>query len=186
MNHQRRLVRALVLFVLVGAVLVGAAAQIKTKGGKIQSLEHRAVRKIRITGDDIARLPGRQNYLVDLTRPGVIYELDSTLRRIDFTRVKVHTAAGDFAMETWLKRQLPGTAGSRWRSERLRIGHAKDLIGFVAAKAGQTPSTGSTGFSCDGGLCKCEGDADCNALFSSGRCGDVAACNPDGCSCLEK
>ena len=48
---------------------------------------------------------------------------------------------------------------------------------------------GRLGFSCGGGSCTCAGDADCNDMFSTDVCGDVASCQegPDGsvtCACL--
>lgn len=44
----------------------------------------------------------------------------------------------------------------------------------------------SSNFSCNGLECSCRGDNDCNDLFSTGLCGDVASCdNGTGrCSCL--
>ena len=139
----------------------------------------RSAQQIRITADDIARLPVGKHYLVDLTRRGVIYDFDSTGRPIDFTRVKVHTAAGDVAIDTWLKGKLPSTA-IRWRAGHLRLGHAKEFSSFYV----RGPRSPALGFTCDGARCDCKGDDDCNDMFSSGVCGDIAACTPDGCSCL--
>ena len=42
---------------------------------------------------------------------------------------------------------------------------------------------------CEGLKCTCKGDADCNAMFESGVCGDIASCSGSGdsaeCSCLK-
>lgn len=41
------------------------------------------------------------------------------------------------------------------------------------------------GFTCTGLSCSCSGDNDCNDMFSSDVCGDIAACYHDGtCACL--
>lgn len=45
---------------------------------------------------------------------------------------------------------------------------------------------GSLGFRCGSLECTCSGDADCNDMFGSGVCGDIAACDEDTgvCRCL--
>lgn len=44
------------------------------------------------------------------------------------------------------------------------------------------------GFSCSRLACSCSGDDDCNDMFSSGVCGDIASCDETGggvrCGCL--
>jgi hypothetical protein len=44
----------------------------------------------------------------------------------------------------------------------------------------------SLGYTCDGLQCTCQGDDDCNDLFGSGKCGDIASCDNDTgiCKCL--
>ena len=39
-------------------------------------------------------------------------------------------------------------------------------------------------FTCSGLRCDCTGDADCNDMFSSNVCGDIASCDESGCACL--
>jgi hypothetical protein len=47
---------------------------------------------------------------------------------------------------------------------------------------------GGQGFTCSGFFCTCTGDADCNDMFGSGKCGDITSCDTSGpepvCSCL--
>ena len=136
--------------------------------------------RIRIISDDIGRFPVGKNYFVDLTRRGVIYDFDSSARPIDFTRVTVHTAKGDVVMETWLKGQFPRVAAGRWRSGYLRIGDAKEFRSL----SGRGPRISAPRFTCDGNQCDCHGDDDCNDMFGSGVCGQIAVCTPEGCSCL--
>lgn len=40
-----------------------------------------------------------------------------------------------------------------------------------------TKVSGTSNFSCNGFQCQCRGDADCNDLFSTGLCGDIASCD---------
>jgi len=45
------------------------------------------------------------------------------------------------------------------------------------------------GYTCDGLMCTCTGDVDCNDMFSSGKCGDVSSCDETDplnpvCRCL--
>ncbi|MCQ6275421.1 hypothetical protein JMM81_10665 [Bacillus sp. V3B] len=51
------------------------------------------------------------------------------------------------------------------------------------------PQTQPLAYQCTGLKCSCVGDADCNDMFLSGKCGDVAQCweTPGGgvyCECL--
>lgn len=45
----------------------------------------------------------------------------------------------------------------------------------------------TTQFTCSGLKCSCSGDSDCNDMFSSGLCGDIASCDETVgvvCGCL--
>lgn len=48
------------------------------------------------------------------------------------------------------------------------------------------PRGGTMNFSCNTTSCSCQGDADCNNMFSSSVCGRSAECNTGSgeCSCL--
>lgn len=52
------------------------------------------------------------------------------------------------------------------------------------------PGIGGTkiaGFACDGALCTCKGDEDCNDMFTNAGCGDVAQCHAEGdCWCFRQ
>jgi len=50
--------------------------------------------------------------------------------------------------------------------------------------AGRFAGGGRLGFECGGLACTCSGDADCNDMFSTGVCGQIAGCVDDGCWCL--
>ena len=53
---------------------------------------------------------------------------------------------------------------------------------LVARKGG---NGGHQSYSCEGLQCTCQGDADCNDMFSDGVCGDIASCSDDICKCLK-
>ncbi len=44
------------------------------------------------------------------------------------------------------------------------------------------------GYTCSGLMCTCTGDVDCNDMFGSGKCGDIASCDNSGpdpvCKCM--
>ena len=79
---------------------------------------------------------------------------------------------------------------------RKRIKHA--VLGamissgmMVAMSCTAVSSTGGgaeQSFECDLGICTCTGDADCNDMFESGVCGDIAVCDETEdivtCECL--
>jgi hypothetical protein len=52
-----------------------------------------------------------------------------------------------------------------------------------------TGGGGGLSYSCEGLLCTCTGDVDCNDMFSDGICGPIASCDdttyPPTCKCLK-
>jgi hypothetical protein len=73
---HKRWVLALLCFAVVGAMSLTA------------NLSYAALAKarvIRVTAADIAKLPARQNYIVDLRQSNVAYDLDGTERRLTGT-----------------------------------------------------------------------------------------------------
>lgn len=80
------------------------------------------------------------------------------------------------------------------RTYASRLGHAQqaaDGLGLAAGRLGRVRATApgsALAFTCNGLECSCEGDADCNDLFSTGLCGDIASCDETGgrvrCRCL--
>jgi len=56
--------------------------------------------------------------------------------------------------------------------------------GAVAGTIGSQVIGGRLGFECSSTACTCQGDRDCNDLYSTGLCGDVGVCGETGCWCL--
>jgi hypothetical protein len=69
-----------------------------------------------------------------------------------------------------------------WREIRLRSARP------ISPQLRKVPGGPGTGYTCDGAICTCTGDEDCNDMFSSGVCGDIAQCRSEGgfeyCWCL--
>lgn len=77
-----------------------------------------------------------------------------------------------------------GPAYSAGRAGFVDAQQTRTNLTFAAMK-GSSGGT-SAGYTCDGLQCTCQGDDDCNDLFGSGKCGDVASCdnNTGICKCL--
>lgn len=80
---------------------------------------------------------------------------------------------------------------------RSREYYVPDAVGFVVPeqlrRLGGTAVRRAPGnlltsvgarYRCEGLSCTCEGDDDCNDMYSSGVCGDVTFCGDAGCWCL--
>ena len=125
-----------------------------------------------------------RNYVVDLTSRNVIYELNSTARPIDFSRIVVRTPAGEEPIESWLEKTFSKEALTGWKSGRLRIGTTQDFRTIIGLPTtGHKPPTGSMPFQCNPLYCVCQGDRDCNDMFSTNVCGLIAFCVNDTCVC---
>jgi hypothetical protein len=64
-----------------------------------------------------------------------------------------------------------------------------DLLYTSLTRLRVAPAFEKLGYACDGPLCICEGDDDCNDMFTTAGCGDIAQCYSDGqggvvCVCL--
>lgn len=141
-------------------------------------------RVIRVTAADIARLPARENYIVDLRRSDVAYDLDGTARAIDWNRVRIRKAAGDVALLTYLRERFPKLAGTT--PTRLVIG-ATD--GIVKIKELADAPVDDTDYACfDDKSCQCHGARDCKKMIRHNVCAnDEATCTIDAkgfyCNC---
>lgn len=118
----------------------------------------------------------RQPQVLNLTHKGTIYILPAGA---DYTRVVVRTTKGNMTVAELLKKT------SRSISGPLRIGLTSDIRAQRAVAArGMTGGSRHLNFDCGDLACACTGDDDCNDLFTSGKCGPIAVCYPDGCVCI--
>lgn len=133
-----------------------------------------AIKDVRITAEDIARLPRGKSYVVDLKRRNTIYHFNPTSRPIDYSRIKVLTTTGEYSIATWLKKRLPISIGSRWKSRPFRVGVMKG-----GRRHSQPGSSQIQAYINDDGICHCTGNDDCNNMFSDDVCIDEGVCFDD-------
>lgn len=133
-----------------------------------------SVKQVQVTGRAITARPAGKSYLLDLTRKGTIYNLAAD---VDYSRVQVRTSKGEMTMADLLKKTGKTISG------KLRVGMTSDIR---AQKLALSRIGGGTLniYNCDGLLCSCSGDDDCNDMFTKGGCGDIAVCDERGCWCL--
>ena len=131
------------------------------------------IKQTQVTAATIARQPTGKSYVMDLTRKGTIYTLAAG---VDYSRVQVHTSKGDMTMADLLKKTGKTING------KLRVGIPSDIR---TQKLNMTRIGGGTlNYNCSGILCTCSGDDDCNDMFTKEACGDIAACDENGCWCF--
>jgi hypothetical protein len=147
--------------------------------------------------------PIETRVLLDLTTPGIVYEIDGSDAALDLSRIDLALRSGrTLSLSDWLSSQeRPINTQSRFRL----AGDARDLTSTTGAEerddvgVSTAPLTArrtavgvrgvfggvkTLGYTCSGLMCTCSGDADCNDMFTSDVCGDVAVCDENGCSCL--
>lgn len=144
-------------------------------------------RVIRVTAADIAKLPARQNYVVDLRQSNVAYDLDGTARPIDWSRVRIRKATGEVALLAYFRERFPKMVEKT--PTRLAIGAAD---GIVQIKELADATDGGTEHKCfKDGICECAGFRDCKKMLKAGVCSNDALCGlaDDGhfyCQCDKK
>ena len=115
-----------------------------------------------------------KNYTIDLTASGKIYGLPS---HVDMAKVRLHTRKGNITVAQALKNAGKSVSGP------IRVGTTSDFVAQFRAR-GIGPGHGGRNWSCEDVVCVCQGDEDCNQLFTWGPCGPIAVCYPDGCICI--
>jgi hypothetical protein len=131
------------------------------------------IKQVPVTARTVAARPASKAYLLDLTRKGTIYNLAAN---VDYSRLQVRTAKGEMTMADLLKKTGKTVSG------KLRVGMTSDIrtLKLGLARIGG----GTLNYSCEGILCSCSGDDDCNDMFTNGGCGDIAVCDERGCWCF--
>lgn len=125
---------------------------------------------MQVTSKTIAAQPAGKAYSLDLTRAGTIYNLPAG---VDYSRIQVRTAKGEMTMAELLKKS--------GRSGKVRVGMTSDIR---SQRLSLARPTGTLNYNCEGLMCTCTGDADCNDMFTKAGCGDIAVCDERGCACL--
>lgn len=134
-----------------------------------------AIKQVQVTSQLVSRQPASKAYTLDLTRKGTIYNLATG---IDYSRVRVRTAKGDMTMSELIQKSGKSISGA------LRVGMTSDIRTQKLNLSRRPGGSGGLNFSCQNLVCVCTGDQDCNDLFTSDVCGEIAICYPDGCICI--
>jgi hypothetical protein len=131
-----------------------------------------AVKEVKVTSSLVTKQPKGKAYSVDLTRRDTFYVVAADADR---SRIQVRTSKGNMSLASLLQKS------NRTMTGTMRIG-ATSVIRTHLPTIATNP--GTMHFNCEGLLCTCSGDADCNDMFTNGGCGDIAACDERGCWCL--
>jgi hypothetical protein len=186
-KSDRRLKPACLLLTVVFAMILTTSVSSSgtTAAAGPQTSPACEVQIVRVTADTIARLPQGKPYVVDLTRTGVAYDLDSTARTIDFSRIVVRTRTGEVALTAWLKERFPPRPDKQ--PTRLAIGATDGVKKIFDLNA--KPDSG-TKYECSKmwGDCFCKGFFDCASMLFANVCrwGTIGCGVFDGkveCSC---
>jgi hypothetical protein len=164
---MRKLSVAVMLAAFTLGLVVGQNRQVKqVPAAQIQ------VTSVQVTSRTLAKQPKNKAYTMDLTRRDAYYEVASDADR---ARIQVRTAKGNMSLADLLRKSNRTTTGV------MRVGATSVIRGHLA----NLPThPGTLNFNCEGLLCSCSGDVDCNDMFTNGHCGDIAGCDERGCWCL--
>jgi hypothetical protein len=141
--------------------------QTQTRASDDDGLRHIAVGSQAITS-----LARGKNYVVDLTKRGVVYEFDNKDGQLDLSRVFVRTSKGEVAMTAYLEKAIP-----KAKLANLKISSQAFTVGTRPTANVATPRAAALNFGCDRAVCSCSGRKDCGDLiFGTSLCGDLIIC----------
>lgn len=131
-----------------------------TAGQKTTTRE--PIKRTAVTSKDITRQPAGKVYVLDLSRKGTIYTLDADL---DYSRLRVRTSKGEMTVQDVITKS--GAHG------KLLVGTPGDMVTNGLKTLNMTSRATSRGsgnrfIGCDGAICICTGDDDCNRMLSPG------------------
>jgi hypothetical protein len=140
--------------------------------GGVAAAQRTEIKKLDVSTRTVSRNTTRRPYLIDVTRTDAVFTVAAG---VDRSRIKVHTSKGDMTLTELLRKAGRPTTGS------VRIGLTSVIQtgGLTHFPAGTTQLV-----NCEGFLCTCTGDEDCNDMFLNHGCGDIAGCDERGCWCL--
>ena len=153
------------------------------------------LRRIQVNAQTITALPSGNNYIVDLTQHGVIYEFSPQAGQIDFGRVRVRTAQGEVAMSTFIEKTLPKDKLAEFKYQSQAFGLATRQSGTLQnPPTGASPrigtqarleatsitvqgASGAKSKLCSRDACACIGPEECTDLLEGGACGGPLFCD---------
>jgi hypothetical protein len=146
-------------------------------------------RRVEVNAKTITPLAPGKNYVVDLTQRGVKYEFNHQAGKIDLRRVRVRTASGEVAIDSFLKTLIPTDMLPRFRytSQSFSLGTLPPIIRNPSTNTTSTLDSG--GISCPNpDVCRCKGETNCQIMLDRLCGGKYWACTQkDGqpeCACV--
>lgn len=204
--RKDQITKPLAATLMLGALVAASAALSFTQpaaalAGQTAQKGRAKFRRVRVTPNDIARLPAGKNYVVYVgstpvnggvlnSRVGgsVVYEFRSDPRPIDYGRVVVQAGAdaAPVPLEEWLRKHRPAAGMRGWPFKRLLIGPAEGIAEVEGWKT--KDGTPGTEYKCELGgddddFCGCSGILDCTLLSFSGNCASDMSCDGSDCFC---
>jgi hypothetical protein len=153
---MKKLILTLILLTLAVSFI---AAQQSELGRK-----EPAIKQVQVTAKTISTHPAGKAYVLDLTgkQTRMIYTLAAD---IDYSHVQVRTSSGEMALK-----EVIGKAGA---SGRLLVGTPPDMLStglksLRMSSSAQSRGGGNRFIGCDGAICICTGDDDCNRMLGPG------------------
>jgi len=120
------------------------------------------VKRVQVTSRAITRQPTGKLYVLDLSRKGTIYTVDGD---VDYSRVRVRTSKGEMRVQDVITKS--GAHG------KLLVGTPSDMVAnglktLNMSSRALSRGSGNRFIGCDGAICICTGDDDCNKMLSPG------------------
>jgi hypothetical protein len=165
--------RISIALALALALLVSARSQTPPSG---------TIKQVEVTSQTITSQPAGKSYLIDLTRNGTIYNVATSM---DYSRVRVRTAAGEVALSEVAK-QIGNTGG------KLLIGTVSDMRARNPSPAGGAAGTRGVvaqPYTCTNSACKCTGFSDCLLMDLDNICKkgtQICDLKTGNCYCVKK
>jgi hypothetical protein len=147
--------RISIVFILALTLLVSVQSQTR------QSV---SLNKVQVTAQTIINQQAGKPYVIDLSRKGTVYNVASG---VDYSRIQLRNSAGKLITLTDLFNKAGSRAKNLAANKTLVFGAVSDLRAMVSGGSGIATRPNQI-IACDGRVCICTGDDDCNILMSPG------------------
>ena len=150
--------------IIFGVILLTLAVGFTNAQKKPVAQKETPIKQVQVTAQTVEKQPAGKAYVIDLNRKDTksIYTLAAG---VDFSRVRVRTSSGETAMKDVITKT--GASG------RLLVGTPGDMLAnglkmLHMSSSAQSRGSGNRFIGCDGSVCICTGDGDCNKMLSPG------------------
>jgi hypothetical protein len=184
-------------FFLLSSLVLGLAGGC-AQGAHSEQVAGKAPALVAVSADSLEGLAERENFMVDLRRTDVVYEIDGASEQLDIDRLTIITpeaenvslrdyaqALGGHFNEQDFTLRLSGDPSLLATSSGSNIGVTTQAM----MRAPGRSAGGTTGYNCPPSIppfCSCTGDIDCNKMLGpDGPCGGGGTeCGTEGCVCF--